>query len=150
MGFTISSSYPTPITATGAPDVIRMATLDTILQRDRFVFAFRRRMLCSLSPFSTTSAIYVESARLFVHNSKITSNSVQVVCYGANANIRTKIDGVTTIMALGAAPSAFSITVAPGWVDDSWIEVSVEVQATAGTGGYSGLYMFESALNTLP
>jgi hypothetical protein len=150
MGFTIPSSYPTPITATGAPDVIRMPTLDTILQRDRFVFAYRRRMLCSLSPFFTTSAIYVESAKMWVHNSQITSNSVQVVCYGANANVRTKINGVTTITALGAAPAHFTIQVVPGWVDDSWIEVFVEVAATAASGGYNGLYIYENALTTLP
>jgi len=151
MGFTIPSDYPVPLLYTGAPDVIRSSTLDTILQRDRFIFAYRRRMLTSLSPFFTTNAAtYDLAASMWVHNSQITNNSVTVVCYGYDADVKVTINGVTTTQTLGAAPSNFVAFVAPGAADDSWFELKVEVQANAATGGYSGLYVYEGALSSLP
>ena len=151
MGFTIPSTYPVPLQYTGAPDVIRMTTLDTILQRDRFVFAYRRRMLTSLSPFFTANAAtYDVAASMWVHNSQITDNSVTVVCYGYDADVKVTINGVTTTQTLGAAPANFIVTIAPGAADDSWFELKVEVQATAATGGYSGLYVYEDELSSLP
>lgn len=151
MGFTIPSTYPVPLQYTGAPDIIRMTTMDTILQRDRFVFAYRRRMLTSLSPFFTTNAAtYDLAASMWVHNSQITNNSVTVVCYGYDADVKVTINGVTTTQTLGAAPSNFVAVIVPGAPDDSWFELKVEVQANAATGGYSGLYVYEDELSSLP
>jgi len=151
MGFTIPAAYPTPIANTGAPDVIRALTLDTILQRDRFIFAYKRRMLTSLSPFFTSNTTTVDAAAsLWVHNSQITSNSVTVVCYGLNADVTVYVNAVSTSQTLGAAPANFVATIVPGWTDNSWVEIKVEVQANAANGGYYGLYIFEDPLTTLP
>jgi hypothetical protein len=151
MGFTIPAAYPTPIANTGAPDVIRALTLDTILQRDRFIFAYKRRMLTSLSPFFTSNTTTVDlAASLWVHNSLITENSVTVVCYGLNADVTVYVNGVSTTQTLGAAPASFSTTIVPGWTDDTWVEIKVEVQANAANGGYYGLYIFEDPLTSLP
>jgi len=151
MGFTIPAAYPTPIANTGAPDVIRALTLDTILQRDRFIFAYKRRMLASLSPFFTSNTTTVDpAASLWVHNSIITENSVTVVCYGLNADVTVYVNGVSTTQTLGAAPASFSTTIVPAWTDDTWVEIKVEVQASAANGGYYGLYIYEDALTTLP
>lgn len=151
MGFTIPSSYPVPIAYTGAPDVIRATTLDTILQRDRFIFAYRRRMLASLSPFFTSNTTTVDlAATMWVHNSQITSNTVVICCYGYDADVTVYVNAVPTTLTLGAAPSAVVTPMTPAWTDDTWVEIKVEVQATAATGGYSGLYIFEDFLTTLP
>jgi len=151
MGFTIPAAYPTPIANTGAPDVIRALTVDTILQRDRYIFAYRRRMLASLSPFFTSNTTTVDlAATLWVHNSQITSNSVFVVCYGLNADVTIYVNGVSTSQNLAAAPANFVANIVPGWTDDTWVEIKVEVQANAANGGYYGLYIFEDALTTLP
>ena len=151
MGFTIPAAYPTPIANTGAPDVIRALTLDTILQRDRFIFAYKRRMLTSLSPFFTSNTTTVDlAASLWVHNSQITSNSVTVVCYGLNADVTVYVNAVSTSQTLGAAPANFVATIVPAWTDDTWVEIKVEVQANAANGGYYGLYIFEDPLTTLP
>jgi len=151
MGFTIPAAYPTPIANTGAPDVIRALTLDTILQRDRFIFAYKRRMLTSLSPFFTSNTTTVDlAASLWVHNSIITENSVTVVCYGLNADVTVYVNGVSTSQTLGAAPANFVATIVPAWTDDTWVEIKVEVQANAANGGYYGLYIFEDPLTTLP
>jgi hypothetical protein len=151
MGFTIPAAYPTPIANTGAPDVIRALTLDTILQRDRFIFAYKRRMLTSLSPFFTSNTTTVDlAASLWVHNSLITENSVTVVCYGLNADVTVYVNGVSTTQTLGAAPASFSTTIVPAWTDDTWVEIKVEVQANAANGGYYGLYIYEDALTSLP
>ena len=151
MGFTIPGTYPTPIANTGAPDVIRVLTLDTILQRDRFIFAYKRRMLTSLSPFFTSNTTTVDlAASLWVHNSQITSNSVTVVCDGLNADVTVYVNAVSTSQTLGAAPANFVATIVPAWTDDTWVEIKVEVQANAANGGYYGLYIFEDPLTTLP
>jgi len=151
MGFTIPVAYPTPIANTGAPDVIRALTLDTILQRDRFIFAYKRRMLASLSPFFTSNTTTVDlAASLWIHNSQITSNSVTVVCYGLDADVTVYVNAVSTSQTLGAAPANFVATIVPAWTDDTWVEIKVEVQANAANGGYYGLYIFEDPLTTLP
>jgi hypothetical protein len=151
MGFTIPAAYPTPIANTGAPDVIRALTLDTILQRDRFIFAYKRRMLTSLSPFFTSNTTTVDvAASLWVHNSQITSNSVAICCYGLNADVTVYVNGVSFTATLGAAPAYFAFTIVPAWTDDTWVEIKVEVQANAANGGYYGLYIFEDPLTTLP
>ena len=151
MGFTIPSAYTVPLQYTGAPDAIRSGTLNTILKRDRFVFAYRRRMLTSLSPFFTTNAAtYDLAASMWVHNSQITDNSVTVVCYGYDADVTVYVNAVSTTQTLGAAPSFFVATIVPAWTDDTWVEIKVEVQATAATGGYSGLYIYEDELSSLP
>jgi len=151
MGFTIPSTYPVPLQYAGAPDVIRKNPLGDILNRDRFVFAYRRRMLTSLSPFFTTNAAtYDLAASMWVHNSQITSNSVFVSCYGYDADVKITINGVTTTQTLAAGPSFFQATINPGAADDSWFELKVEVQANAATGGYSGLYVYEDELSSLP
>jgi hypothetical protein len=151
MGFTIPATYPFPIAYTGAPDVIRAATLDTILQRDRFIFAYKRRMLVSLSPFFTSNTTTVDlAATMWVHNSQITANSVTVVCYGLNADVKVYVNAVATVQTLGAAPDYFVATIVPAWTDDTWVEIKVEVQANAANGGYYGLYIFEDELTTLP
>jgi len=147
MGFTIPAAYPTPIANTGAPDVIRALTVDTILQRDRFIFAYKRRMLTSLSPFFTSNTTTVDlAAALWVHNSQITSNSVTVVCYGLNADVTVYVNAVSTSQTLGAAPANFVVTLSPGWTNDTWVEIKVEVQANAANGGYYGLYIYEDHL----
>jgi len=151
MGFTIPGAYPVPLSQTGAPDVIRALTLDTILQRDRFIFAYKRRMLVSLSPFFTSNTTTFDNAALmWVHNSQITENSVGIVCYGLNADVNVSVNGVSTTQTLGAAPSNFAATIVPAWTDDTWVEIKVDVQATAANGGYYGLYIYEDALTTLP
>jgi len=147
MGFAIPSAYPAPIANTGAPDVIRALTVDTILQRDRFIFAYKRRMLASLSPFFTSNTTTVDlAATLLVHNSQITSNNVTVVCYGLNADVTVYVNGVSTSQTLGAAPANFVANIVPGWTNDTWVEITVEVQANAANGGYYGLYIYEDHL----
>ena len=151
MGFTIPATYPSPIAYTGAPDVIRAATLDTILQRDRFIFAYKRRMLVSLSPFFTSNTTtYDAAATMWVHNSQITANSVTVVCYGLNSDVTVYVNAVSTTGTLGAAPDFFNAGIVPAWTDNTWVEIKVEVQANAANGGYYGLYIFENELTTLP
>jgi hypothetical protein len=151
MGFTIPGGYPSPIAYTGAPDVIRATTIDTILQRDRFIFAYKRRMLVSLSPFFTSNTTTVDAAAtMWVHNSQITENRVTVVCYGLNSDVTVYVNGVSATNTLGAAPAAFVAAIVPAWTDDTWVEIKVEVQANAANGGYYGLYIFEDPLTTLP
>ena len=151
MGFTIPSAYPVPIAYTGAPDVIRATTMDTILQRDRFIFAYKRRMLVSLSPFFTSNTTTVDlAATMWVHNSQITENSVTFIIYGFDADVTVYVNGVSMTLTLGPAPAAVGASIVPAWTDDTWVEIKVEVQASAANGGYYGLYIFEDPLSTLP
>jgi hypothetical protein len=152
MGFTIPASYPVPLENQGVPNKIRAATMLTLLERDRFIFANQRRMLTSLSPFFTASAGYVKAAVLWVHNSKLTQDKVTAVAFGYNANVKITVNGVTATEALGTAPDFFTTNIVPGWTDDTWVEILVEVQSTSGTGGYKGLYILEDPLleATLP
>jgi hypothetical protein len=147
MGFAIPALYPFPLQNQGVPNKIRAATMLTLLERDRFVFAKQRRMLTSLSPFFTANTASADAAAiLYVHNSKLTRNLVRFGVFGFNAIVIVAVNGVTSTQTLGAAPAFASATITPGWTDDTWVQVIVTVQSTSGTGGYYGLYIIESPL----
>jgi len=147
MGFTIPSSYPTPLPYSGAPDKIRSITMAQLLERDRFLFANQRRMLTSLAPFWTANTgSFDVAAVLFVHNSKLTEGTVTFVTFGYNANVKVTINGVAVTVTLAGAPDFVVQAVTPGWTDDTWIPIEVRVQSTSGTGGYYGLYVLEDPL----
>lgn len=151
MSFTIPASYPTPLVYSGPPDVIRALTLQTLVERDRFIFAKQRRMLTALSPFWTTNTSYEQAAQFWVHNSKLTEGSVTVAAYGYNATIKVIVNGASNTLGLYSAPSYDIISLPTGWTDDSWIAVEVMVQSNTGaTGGFFGLYILEDALTVLP
>ena len=147
MGFTIPSNYPVPLENQGVPNKIRAATMLTLLERDRFIFAKQRRMLTSLSPFFTTNTVSADVAAIVqVHNSKLTRNLVRFGVYGFNAIVFVSVNGVTSTQTLGAAPAFATATIVPAWTDDTWVQVIVTVQSTSGTGGFYGLYILESPL----
>lgn len=153
MGFTIPAVYPFPLQNQGVPDKIRARTMQTLLERDRFIFANQRRMLISLSPFFTTNTASADvAAILWVHNSKLTENAVTVGVYGLNAKVIVSVNGVNVTVTLGAAPDFAVVGIGPAWTDDTWVGVIVTVQSTSGTGGYYGLYILEDPLKeaTLP
>jgi hypothetical protein len=153
MGFTIPAVYPVPLENQGVPNKIRAATMLTLLERDRFVFANQRRMLTSLSAFFTANTVSADTAAiLYVHNSKLTENAVTFGVYGFNAIVIVAVNGVTQTVTLGAAPDFAVAGISPLWTDDTWCQVIVTVQSTSGTGGYYGLYILEDPLleATLP
>jgi len=153
MGFTIPVTYPAPLQSQGVPDKIRAATMVTLLERDRFIFANQRRMLTSLSAFFTANTASADTAAIvWVHNSKLTENAVTVGVYGLNAIVIVVVNGVTSTITLGAAPAFAVVGIVPAWTDDTWVQVAVTVQSTSGTGGYYGLYILEDPLTaaTLP
>lgn len=153
MGFTIPAVYPSPLENQGVPNTIRAATMLTLLERDRFIFANQRRMLTSLSPFFTTNTAGADvAAVLQVHNSKLTENAVTFGVYGLNAIVIVTVNGVGVTVTLGAAPAFALSGLVPAWTDDTWVQVIVTVQSTSGKGGYYGLYILEDPLKepTLP
>lgn len=153
MTFPIPATYPFPLENQGVPNKIRAATMLTLLERDRFIFANQRRMLTSLSPFFTANTASSDLAAVVqVHNSKLTENAVTVGVYGLNAIVTVSVNGVSTTITLGAAPAYGIAGIIPAWTDDTWVSVIVGVQSTSGTGGYYGLYILEDPLKepTLP
>jgi hypothetical protein len=153
MSFPIPALYPFPLQNQGVPNKIRAATMLTLLERDRFVFANQRRMLTSLSPFFTANTVSADTAAiLYVHNSKLTENAVTFGVYGFNAIVIVAVNGVTATVTLGAVQDSAVASIVPAWTDDTWVTIVVTVQSTSGTGGYNGLYILEDPLleATLP
>ena len=147
MGFTIPASYPFPLENQSVPNKIRAATMLTLLERDRFIFATQRRMLTSLSPFFTANTASADVAAIVqVHNSKLTENAVTFGVYGYNAVVSVTVNGVTVTVTLGASPDFAVAGIVPAWTDDTWVTIVVTVQSTFGTGGYIGLYILEDPL----
>lgn len=147
MGFTIPASYPFPLENQSVPNKIRAATMLTLLERDRFIFATQRRMLTSLSPFFTANTASADVAAIVqVHNSKLTANAVTFGVYGYNAIVIVSVNGVTSTQTLGASPDYAFAGIVPGWTDNTWVTIIVTVQSTSGIGGYKGLYILEDPL----
>ena len=59
MGFTVPATLPALSPYLVPPNAIRGDALDTLLKRDRFLFATRRRLIFSGGNFTTTATTYV-------------------------------------------------------------------------------------------
>ena len=154
MGFTIPATYPAPLVAAGAPDTIRAATLLTLIERDRYLIVNQRRLLCSCGPVMTTSTLGQAGFILSVHNSALTSNKVQVAISGFDADVTVTVGaGNTGTLSLGATFDTAYVGFAPNWLDDKWVTVTIQVDATGAPGtlsGVFGVYILEEKLSSLP
>lgn len=146
MAFTVSASEPPLATGLSAGDVISAASMDSILQRDRYLFATRRRMLASLPSVTTSSASYQAAYRFRV---KTLPTAVDTILIGfvttGSASIRVNsLYGITVITATGAS----SIIGSQGGIPTgTWFEIVIEVKSnTGGSVTIHGIYIAEQIL----
>ena len=133
MAFTVPAEEPPATTGLRAGDWIESSTLTSLVLRDRFLFATRRRLLASLPKIVTTASASYQVVYNFQAKMLPTANGVMAIGVTASddCNVRVYTSYGTTTLTTGG----------PGCIIDrisgipvsTWFAVVVEVQSNTGS-----------------
>lgn len=137
MAFTVPDAEPALATGLTAGDTIAASSMLSVLKRDRYLFATRRRLLASLPKVTTSAATY---EGVFALQAKTLPTATDTIVIGVVASddcsVRiTTIYGSVTITTGG--PGCY-IDVISGIPQSTWFLIGVEVQSN--TGGAVTIY----------
>lgn len=129
MAFTVSDVEPSLATGLAAGDLIAASSMNAVLQRDRYLFATRRRLIASLPPVVASSGSFVV-AYGFVAKLLPTSNGTILIGVVASDNCRVKVTtsyGAVTLTLSAGGPGCY-IDEITGIPTSTWFGITVEVQ----------------------
>ena len=133
MAFTVPTFEPLATTGLRAGDWIESSTLTSLVLRDRFLFATRRRLLASLPKIVTLGPVGYQAAYGFYAKMLPTANGVMQIGVTASddCNVRvTTAYGTTTLTTGGPGCIIDRITGIP---PATWFIVGVEVGSNTGS-----------------
>lgn len=147
MGFTVPDEEPALATGLAAGDTIAASSMESVLLRDRFLFATRRRLIASL-PSKVTSVTSYEVAYGLQAKMLATSNGTMLIGVVASDDCAVRVTtsyGAVTISTGGPGCYIDEITGIP---PSTWFGITVEVQSNTGSPvTIYGIYMAEAILD---
>lgn len=133
MAFTVPNAEPPPTTGLAAGDWIQAQSMNSLVQRDRFVFATRRRLIASIGKVVTSAAAFEPCRALHVIT---TASSTGVLAIGVTASddcsVRVSILFVTSVTLTTGGPGCV-IGRLPGVPINTWTTITVEVKSNTGS-----------------
>ena len=148
MGFTVPSTTPALSPYLQPPNAVRGDAVNSVLQRDRFLFATRRRLIFTGGNVTTTSPTYVVPYFVAGETSSAMTGNLWIVIAGIDVDVRVdefNIGGSVTLSVTGGA-FATDAQLLTGMTAASALAMSVSVQTTAATGTLYGIQIFEEIL----
>jgi hypothetical protein len=147
MAFTVPTTEPATTVGLIAGDWIEASSMNSLVQRDRFVFATRRRLIASLPKVTTTAAATYQVAYGF--KAKLLPTSTGTLIFGFvttnDASVKVTAGASTATVTTGASNSR--IGVVTGVSVGSWFGVTVEVKSNTGAPlTIKGIYIAEIVL----
>ena len=147
MAFTVPTTEPATTVGLIAGDWIEASSMNSLVQRDRFLFATRRRLIASLPKVTTTAAATYQVAYGF--KAKLLPTSTGTLIFGfvttGDASVRVTAGASTATVTTGASNSR--IGVVTGVSVGSWFGVTVEVKSNTGAPlTIKGIYIAEIVL----
>lgn len=147
MAFTVPTIEPYPTTGLRAGDWIQSATMTSLVLRDRFLFATRRRLLASLPTVVTTASASYQTAYGFQAKMLPTANGTMLIGVTASDDCNVRVTtsyGAVTLTTGGLGCIIDQITGIPV---STWFGITVEVQSNTGSPvTIYGINMQESIL----
>lgn len=148
MAFTVAATLPALSPYLVPPNAIRADAVDSLLQRDRFLFATRRRLIFSGGNFTTTSATYLTPFFFAARTSPVVTGNLWVVIAGVDVDVR--LDEYTTSgsVTLSVSGGAFAVDAQRlgGITPSTTLAMSLSVQTNSTTGTLHGVYIIEEIL----
>ncbi len=134
MAFTVPTAEPPVTTGLIAGDWITASSMESLVLRDRFLFATRRRLIASIGKVVTTAAASFQATRVFRFITSATSNGTLAI--GVTAS-----DDCTVRVSILLGPSVSITTGGPGCIIDrlsgvpinTWTMLVVEVKSNTGS-----------------
>jgi len=147
MAFTVPVIEPDEPVGLIAGDWIEASSMNSLVQRDRFVFATRRRLIASLPKVVTTASASYQIAFGMRVITLPSSNGTLMVGFVASDTSAVKITAGASNATISQTGQGSIIGVVTGVPINTWFGIVVEV--VSGTGSpvtISGIYIAEQVL----
>jgi len=148
MGFTVPTTLPALSPYLQPPNAVRADAVDTVLQRDRFLFATRRRLIFTGGNFTTTATTYVTPFFFAARTSAVVTGNLWVVIAGVDVDVRVDEFNVGGTVSLSVSGGTFATDaqLLTGMTAATTLACSVSVQTNSTTGTLHGIYIIEEIL----
>jgi len=150
MAFTVPVIEPARPDGLLAGDWIAAPGLESVLLRDRFLFATRRRLIASLPQVQTSVVTYTAPYYRFWFKTlpTATQNVLCGVVADGVCDVRVVFTTVGSITLSTAGPGCYVDNIS-GMPQDTWIECTVQVQSPTGAlVNIWGIYLVEPSLKS--
>jgi hypothetical protein len=133
MAFTVPSIEPSPTTGLVAGDWIEASTLTSLVLRDRFVFATRRRLIASLPKIVTTASASYQVAYGFYAKTLPTATDTILIGVTASDDVNVRVNIPLSSVAITTGGPGCIIGSLTGVPINTWFSISVEVKSNTGS-----------------
>jgi len=147
MAFTVPASTPARSPYLVPPNAVRADAVNSLLQRDRFLFATRRRLIFTGGAFDATLATFVTPFFFVARTSAVVTGNLWVVIAGNEVEVKVDEFNVGASLTLGVSAGGFETNaqLLTGMPAATTLAFSLSVRAT-GAGNLFGVYIFEEIL----
>jgi hypothetical protein len=147
MAFTVPATTPPLSPYLNPPNAIRGDAVDSLLQRDRFLFATRRRLIFTGGKFDATSGSFVTPFFFAARTSAVVTGNLWVVIAGDEVEVQVvefNFGGSLTLT-LSAGGFETNAQLLTGMPAASTLAMSISVRSL-GNGKLFGVYIIEEIL----
>jgi hypothetical protein len=149
MAFTVPTIEPLEPLGLNAGEWIEASSMKSLVLRDRFLFATRRRLIASLGQFTTNSSSLYQFAYVFSAKTLPTASDTLIIGFRASnaCTVRVVVD-LSVVVTLSVAGPGSIIGVLSGVPIATWFAASVEVRGNTGAPvTVQGIYIAEQVLD---
>lgn len=147
MGFTVPATTPAKSPYLVPPNAIRGDAVNSLLLRDRYLFATRRRLIFTGGAFDATLSTFVTPFFFAARTSAVVTGNLWVVIAGNEVEVKVDEFNFGATLTLGVSAGGFETNaqLLSGMPAASTLAISLSVRAT-GAGNLFGVYIFEEIL----
>ena len=147
MPFTVPATTPPLSPYLNPPNAIRADAVDSLLQRDRYLFATRRRLIFTGGKFDATSGSFVTPFFFAARTSAVVTGNLKVIITGDGVEV--KVDefnvGASVTLALSAGGFEVEARNLTGIPASTTLALGISVRSL-GNGNLFGVYIIEEIL----
>jgi len=147
MAFTVPAITPALSPYLNPPNAIRGDAVNSLLGRDRFLFATRRRLIFTGGKFDATIATFVTPFFFSARTSAVVTGNLWVVIAGNEVEVKVDEFNLGATLTLGVSGGGFETNaqLLTGMTAATTLAMSISVRAL-GAGNLYGVYIFEEIL----
>ena len=147
MGFTVPTTLPALSPYLVPPNTVRGDAVDSLLQRDRYLFATRRRLIFTGGAFDATSGTFVTPFFFSARTSAVVTGNLWVVIAGDEVEVKVDEFNVGASLTLGVSSGGFETNaqLLTGMTAATTLSFSLSVRSL-GAGNLYGVYIIEEIL----
>lgn len=147
MAFTVPATLPALSPYVVPPNTVRGDAVDSILQRDRFLFATRRRLIFTGGAFNATLPTFVTPFFFSARTSAVVTGNLWVVVAGDEVEVKVDEFNVGASLTLGVYGGGFETNaqLLTGMTAATTLAFSLSVREV-GHGNLYGVYIIEEIL----